>query len=84
MTINEYLDGVRKLNFQSKDGVNLADTMADSMEIWCNNSCIGYCILALERAGQNREQIKEVLKKLHGAFDDMSVDEAKQYYQNYL
>lgn len=82
MTINEYLNGLKENmgHFKSNDGRSLADVMADSVEIWNNDACRGYLILAMEKAGIERETIKEVLKKESIAFDDYTIEEAEKYY----
>ena len=81
MKINEYLNGIPAM--ASADGTTLKDTMMDAMDIWSNDACVGYCILAMQDAGYEREQIQEVLSKLRWAFDEVDQDHAAMIYQEF-
>ena len=78
MIIAEYKERIAdtKSMINKTDGSNRCDTLIDNAEIWNNDACKGYCILAMEDAGYNREQIREVLQKMTAAFDDISIDDA--------
>ena len=78
MIIAEYKERIAdtKSMINKTDGSNLFNTLIDNAEIWNNDACKGYCILAMEDAGYNREQIREVLQKMTAAFDDISIDDA--------
>lgn len=78
MTINEYLKGLPDM--KSKNGQPMRELMADAVSIWSNDSCKGYCILAMQQAGFNREQIEKVLTELRWAFDEKTVTEAERAY----
>lgn len=59
------------------DGTSLFDTLIDNMHIWSNDACKGYCVLAMEDAGYNREQIRDVLRQFSDVFDFVSQDQAE-------
>lgn len=81
MTINEYLNNIPDM--KSNDGTTLKEAAADMMEIWTNNGCRGYCILAMKNAGFDREQIKTVLSELRWLFDEVPVNDAEKEYINF-
>ena len=78
MIIAEYKERIAdtKSMINKTDGSNLFNTLIDNAEIWNNDACKGYCILAMADAGYHREQIREVLQKMTAAFDDISIDDA--------
>lgn len=76
MTIKAYLDSLQGLPHKSADGTTIAEAMRTTTHIWDNNACRGYCIAALQGAGYSRGQIKEVLRELAAAFDEISIDDA--------
>ena len=78
MTINEYLNELKKLPHKSPEGQSIAEGMADIMSIWSNDACVGYCRIAMEKAGIPQEQTAEVLRQLRRAFDDVSISEAEE------
>ena len=43
---------------------------------WRNHACMGYAMIALGRMNFDLETILAVLREMHFAFDDTSVDEA--------
>lgn len=47
---------------------------------WRNDACIGYTVMAMERAGLKNDAIKRVIHEMKWCFDDTSVDEAATYY----
>lgn len=57
--------------------------MMDLAEIWSNDAARGYAIAAMEAAGLQREQIIKVLAEFHGAFEDLTLDEAAQTYHKF-
>lgn len=48
---------------------------------WSNNACLGYTILGAKKLGYTDDQIKELVRAIHGEFDFKSVDEAKKTYE---
>ena len=80
MTINEYLNELKKLPHKSPEGQSIAGGMADIMSIWSNNACKGYALEAMKAAGLSEEQRAEVLHQMSIAFDELTVDEAEQKY----
>ena len=47
---------------------------------WRNDACLGYAIMAMERAGLDAETISKVSGAMADCFDDTSVDAAGRYY----
>ena len=47
---------------------------------WRNDSCKGYAIMAMERAGLDPEMIRKVSSAMTDCFDDTTVAEAGRYY----
>ena len=44
---------------------------------WSNAACMGYCLIAMRRAGLRPVQ-RRVLRVLEGVFDDVSVEKAEK------
>lgn len=47
---------------------------------WRNDACMGYAILAMERAGLDYETMNRVLYEMKGAFDDTDIEGAAKKY----
>lgn len=47
-------------------------------EIWSNDACKGYAIVAMRSAGLNPREIRKVVIRLERVFDEMSISEAEQ------
>ena len=47
---------------------------------WRNDSCKGYAIMAMERAGLDEDTIRKVSATMTDCFDDTTVAEAGRYY----
>ena len=43
---------------------------------WSNAACMGYCLIAMRRAGLRPTAQRRVLRVLEGVFDDVSVEKA--------
>ena len=85
MKIAEYkklIADTRKMIDRTSGG-SLFDTLIDSAEIWDNDTCKGYCILAMEGAGYSREQIRDVLRQFSNVFDFVSQDQAEAVYNSF-
>lgn len=74
MTIAEYLETMKQKHLPS-------DTML-ALEIWSNNSALGYTIMAAEATGLKKEQINKLVDAMQAAFDNVSVDQANSYYEH--
>lgn len=78
MTIKEYIESLKALPHKNpKTGKTIAETMIETVHIWDNEVCRGYCIVALKNAGFDDAQIATVSRALNRAFDDMTVEEAE-------
>lgn len=64
--------------------IRKADQIKDALAYvdgpWSNNACKGYAILAMQRAGLSEALIKEVSLQMSDCFEDMTVDEAADFY----
>ena len=45
---------------------------------WSNAACMGYCLIAMRRAGLRPTVQRRVLRVLEGVFDDVSVEKAEK------
>ena len=45
---------------------------------WSNAACMGYCLIAMRRAGLRPTVQRRVLLALEGVFDDVSVEKAEK------
>lgn len=68
MTVAEFLER----------NLMLGSEVLDMVSVWSNEACRGYCVRAMENAGLDRETIKGVLRGLHWAFDELTVEDAEQ------
>lgn len=71
MTVKEFLT-----DLQDTGNEAFAEQMQNTVHVWNNNACRGYCVAALQKAGYTREQIAGVLDELTAAFEEISVDDA--------
>lgn len=46
---------------------------------WRNDACIGYAIMAMQRAGLSDKQIEKVMDAMVWCFDDTTVEEAAKH-----
>ena len=71
MTVKEFLT-----DLQDTGNEDFAEKMQNTVHVWNNNACRGYCVAALQKAGYTREQIAAVSEELTAAFEEISVDDA--------
>ena len=45
---------------------------------WSNAACMGYCLIAMRRAGLRPTVQRRVLLAMEGAFDDVSIEDAEK------
>lgn len=45
---------------------------------WSNAACMGYCLIAMRRAGLRPTVQRRVLRVLEGVFDDVSIEDAEK------
>lgn len=57
----------------------LAALMTDA---WNNNSCLGYCIIALEQLHFSESDIQNVVNTMYDLFDQRTIQEANEHYYN--
>lgn len=69
--------------FENQTPAKFADVLKDSTCIWDNDSCRGYCILAMTAAGFSKEQIDSVLHEMYFAFDEKTIEEAAQIFTSF-
>jgi hypothetical protein len=84
MTIAEYLRQLEsaRLTPGNPEQGSFTDCMKEATEIWSNNACKGYAISAAIAAGLDKQQTGRLIDALGAAFEEMTVDEAEQLYQN--
>lgn len=61
--------------------MNLVDVFNEINSLngsWSNAACMGYCLIAMRRAGVQPEMQSRVLMTLEMGFDDVSVEEAER------
>ena len=82
MTIKEYMAKLRETGerFTGRGGNNLVSLLADTVSIWSNDACRGYCLQAARDIGLDDAATKELLRALSRTFDDLTTDEAEQIY----
>lgn len=49
---------------------------------WRNDSCLGYALMAMREVGLKEEDVQNVLCQMTRCFDDMSTEDAAEYYRN--
>lgn len=50
---------------------------------WSNDACRGYLIFTLQKCGKSNDEICRALDRLHIAFDQVTVEEAKQIWYDF-
>ena len=77
MTVKEYRE-----KCLARGDKNFYEFMETALEIWSNDACIGYMIVAAQDASLNQEQIRSLVSEAKGAFDTLSLDEAAERYRH--
>ncbi|MDP9676939.1 hypothetical protein J2W97_002934 [Paenibacillus jamilae] len=49
---------------------------------WSNNSAMGYAIMAMERLNFYEKEIKSVIGAMDRVFDEVSIPQARNHYNN--
>ena len=86
MTVKELLEIVDKPlvcvpnTEQNRD--DYKSLVLQTMEIWQNDACRGYAAAAAVAAGLDLETIKRLLEAMGAAYDDMTIREAADFYNN--
>ena len=76
MTVNDY----RNLCQEPES----FDFLCNVLEIWQNDTCIGYAIEAAQRIGLTQPQIRELVLTLNDRFDVTSIEAAAQIYREWI
>ena len=53
-----------------------------TLNIWSNDACRGYVIMAMQDCGFTHKDISRVVNQLYGVFDLYTLNEAEQKYYN--
>ncbi len=77
MTVKQYRE-----KCQARGDDKFYEFMETALEIWSNDACIGYMIVAAQDAGLNQEQIRSLVSEVKGALDALSLDEAAERYRH--
>jgi hypothetical protein len=78
MTIAAYLQKMK----QATDNSSFWEAMQEATDIWSDGACKGYAISAAIAAGLDKQQTGRLIDALGAAFEEMTVDEAEQFYQD--
>lgn len=80
MRYKDYIRQLEQLPHKSSDGRTIAEMYADTIEIWSNYAAIGYAKIAAAAIGLDEATADKLVKAMHTAFDDYSIDEAEKHY----
>jgi len=80
MKYKDYIKQLKQLPHKDSNGRSIAEMYADNIDIWSNYACIGYARIAMQAAGIDEQSIDKVIKELHHAFDDYTIEQAEEYY----
>ena len=86
LTIRDFLTNIQEQAAQLRPregGRPFDELMIDTTQIWSNEACKGYCILAMQDAGFEADQIRAVLSAMRWAFDEKTVEEAEEAYNQF-
>lgn len=61
----------------------LAKMLAEEQSIWTNDACYGYLILGMRYAGFDEEHIKSAVRAMNRAFDELTVEEAEEFWRKW-
>ena len=67
----------------SKMPQQLKDILLGNVSIWTNDACYGYIIMAMEDEGFDEKSIRNILRRLHDVFDQVSPEEAEKHYKDW-
>ncbi len=68
MTVGEFLE----------KNLMMGSEVLDMVDVWSNEACQGYCVAAMEKAGVGADVAAKVIRGLHEAFDELTVEEAER------
>lgn len=80
MKYKDYIKQLEQLPHKDSNGRSIAEMYADNIDIWSNYACIGYARIAMQAVGIDEQSIDKVIKELHHAFDDYTIEQAEGYY----
>lgn len=83
MKYKDYIKQLQQLPHRSSSSNGtrtIAEMYADNVDIWSNYACIGYARIAMNAAGLDIQSIDKVIKELHKAFDDYTIEQAEEHY----
>lgn len=85
MTIDEFKEKHSNLRrLKDENGRDFLDVSVETLDVWSNDACRGYCICALKGAGMDNETINKIVGSLHGYFNDLTVDEAAEIFCRFI
>lgn len=80
MKYKDYIKQLQQLPHRDSSSRTIAEMYADNIDIWSNYACIGYARIAMQAAGLDIQSIDKVIKELHKAFDDYTIEQAEEHY----
>lgn len=85
MKIPEFIEDVKKLDekfSKNSNGVALSEAMIADMNIWSNEACLGYLMMATKALELDEELVSSLRREMRAVFSEVTVDEAQEYYCN--
>lgn len=86
MKIPEFIEDVKKLDekfSRNANGVALSEAMIADMNIWSNDACLGYLMMATKALELDQEIVSSLLSEMREVFSEVTVDEAEEYYSTH-
>ena len=60
-----------------------AASLFQNKPLWSDDACCGYLIVALTESGKRNQEIRDILRHLFIAFDEISIEEAKTIFDSF-
>lgn len=86
MKIPEFIADVKTLDekfSKNANGVALSEAMIADMNIWSNDACLGYLMMATKALELDQEIVSSLLSEMREVFSEVTVDEAEEYYSTH-
>lgn len=82
MTIKKLLQDLDKKSnaYPPEIRAGYIDMTTDAMEVWNNDACKGYALMAAESIGLNRHQISDLIDSINWHIFNKTIEDAEKYY----
>ena len=84
MTIAKFITDMKALDVRfpvTSNGAKFSDTIINTTNIWSNNACLGYLMMAAEDVNLDEKTLSDLITAMRRAFEDASVEEAEKKYE---